>query len=386
MPFEIVRNDIVKMDVDAIVNTSNPKPVVGTGVDFAINTAAGEKLIQARKKIGELNYGEVAITPGFDLDAKYVIHAAGPSWQGGDQGEEEQLASCYRKSLELAKEHSLESIAFPLLSTGNYGYPKGPALQVAIREFSAFLMENEMLIYLVVFGPEEVTLSENLVKTVEQYIDENYVEENMVREYATGDYRRDLINRRNLEARRVFLDAPVAAMMESDVLGEFDGIDPIFAETSDKYSPNVCETLDIEDELNFDIVELNFDIDELNFDIDDLLENLDAGFSDTLLALIDETGEKDSYIYKKANVDRKLFSKIRNNPDYKPSKATALAFALALELDLYQTKDLIGRAGYALSNSSKFDVIVEFFIKNKNYNIFELNEVLFKYDQPLIGV
>ena len=337
MPFEIVRNDIVNMQVDAVVNTANPNPVIGSGVDSGIHKKAGHELLVARQKIGCIDFGDAAITPGFDLDARYVIHTVGPVWKDGSHREEQILSSCYRNSLTLAKEHECESIAFPLIATGNYGFPKPLALQIAVREISTFLLENEMQVYLVVFGREAFALSEKLFKSVNSYIDENYIRSKKLDEYGTESmYGSRLETRRIREQECADMSVGAAIPMDSDDWGQ-------------------------------------------------LINDLDAGFSETLLQLIDRTGKKDSEIYKKANVDRKLFSKIRNNMDYRPSKTTALAFAFALELDVDETKDFISRAGFALSHSSKFDVIVEYFLVNRNYNVFELNEVLFAFDQPLIG-
>ena len=337
MPFEIVRNDSVNMRVDAVVNTANPNPVIGSGVDSGIHKKAGHELLVARQKIGCIDFGDAAITPGFDLDARYVIHTVGPVWEDGSHREEQILSSCYRNSLTLAKEHECESIAFPLIATGNYGFPKPLALQIAVREISTFLLENEMQVYLVVFGKEAFALSEKLFKSVNSYIDENYIRSKKLDEYGTESmYGSRLETRRIREQECADMSVGAAIPMDSDDWGQ-------------------------------------------------LINDLDAGFSETLLQLIDRTGKKDSEIYKKANVDRKLFSKIRNNMDYRPSKTTALAFAFALELDVEETKDFISRAGFALSHSSKFDVIVEYFLVNRNYNVFELNEVLFAFDQPLIG-
>ena len=337
MPFEIVRNDIVNMQVDAVVNTANPNPVIGSGVDSGIHKKAGHELLVARQKIGCIDFGDAAITPGFDLDARYVIHTVGPVWKDGSHREEQILSSCYRNALALAKEHGCESIAFPLIATGNYGFPKPLALQIAVREISTFLLENEMQVYLVVFGKEAFALSEKLFKSVSSYIDENYIRSKTLDEYGTESmYSSRLETRRIREQECSDMFVGAAIPIDSDDWGQ-------------------------------------------------LLKDLDAGFSETLLQLIDRTGKKDSEIYKKANVDRKLFSKIRNNMDYRPSKTTALAFAFALELDVDETKDFISRAGFALSHSSKFDVIVEYFLVNRNYNVFELNEVLFAFDQPLIG-
>ena len=329
MPFEIVRNDIVNMKVDAIVNTANPRPIIGAGTDKAVHDKAGARLLLARKEIGNIAVGEAAITPAFDFDANYVIHTAGPIWKDGRSGEEELLASCFRNSLGIAKKKDCESIAFPLISTGSYGFPKPLALQIAVREISSFLMENEMQVYLVVFEKQSFELSEKLFKSVSSYIDANYVSDKMNLEYGTSKVRR-----RNYE----------------DML----------------------------------LHESSYEITSKMPNLDGMLNNLDRGFSETLLDLIDRTGKKDSEIYKKANVDRKLFSKIRNNVNYRPSKTTAIAFAIALELSMDETDDLLARAGIALSQSNKFDVIVRYFIENKKYDIFELNSVLFEFDQPLI--
>ena len=345
MPFEIVRNDIVNMQVDAIVNTANPRPVIGSGVDRAIHQKAGIKLLIARQKIGNIDFGDAVITPGFDLDAKYVIHTAGPLWEGGNHGESEILASCYRKSLNLAKAYQCQSIAFPLISTGNYGFLKSLALQIAIQEISTFLLENDMQVYLVVFENELFVLSEKLFNSVSSYIDENYVYSKTIDEYGSDHIDHVYLN--SSRFRHYYQD-----------------------------QENIKLTSSLNDEGAFEIN---------SFDLDEMLDHLDDSFSQMLIKLIDLSGKKDAEIYKKANIDRKLFSKIKNNINYRPSKTTALAFALALELDIDTTKDLIGRAGFALSHSSKFDVIVEYFLISRNYNVFELNEVLFAFDQPLIG-
>lgn len=347
MPFEIVQNDITNMQADAIINTANPHPVIGSGVDSEIHKKAGHKLLAARQKIGCINFGDAAITPGFELHSKYVIHTIGPVWKGGNHKEEQILSSCYKKSLALAKENKCESVAFPLIATGNYGFPKSLALQIAVREISSFLLENEMQIYLVVFDKEAFMLSEKLFKSVSSYIDENYIQRKTIDEYGAISTSISRFDAKRTQNNRILKDTV----------------------------PSLSS-----------IEHIKTDCRMFSDDLSQLLKNLDAGFSETLLKLIDRTGKKDSEIYKMANVDRKLFSKIRNNPNYKPSKSTALAFAFALKLDIDETKDFIGRAGYALSHSNKFDVIAEYFLINGNYDIFELNEVLFAFDQPLIGV
>ena len=357
MPFEIVRNDIVNMQVDAIVNTANPKPIIGYGCDAGIHKKAGPQLLQARKTIGDIGVGQVAITPGFHLDADYVLHAVGPIWQDGMHNEEKLLRQCYDNALSLAMEYKCESIAFPLLSAGNHGFPKALALQIAITAFSSFLMEHEMQIYLVVFSNDAFALSEKLFHSVASYIDENYILDKKLDEYGVTD-KRDVREAELVQIRRA-LERQRNLRYQQELLADEECA--------------VCS------------VAMGVDEEDSVFDLTDLLNETDAGFSETLLRLIDQTGKKDSEIYKKANVDRKLFSKIRNNRNYKPSKSTALAFAIALELDLEQTRDFIGRAGFALTHSSKFDIIVEYFIKKQNFNINEINIVLFEFDQSLLG-
>jgi len=334
MPFEIVRNDITKMAVDAIVNTANPRPVIGAGTDAMVHQAAGPELLQARQRIGSIPAGQAALTPAYGLKAKFVIHTVGPVWLDGSHGEEQLLRSCYENSLSLAAAHHCQSIAFPLISTGNYGFPKDKALQIAISAFSEFLLEHEMQIYLVVFDRASFSLSEKLFQSIASYIDENYVESVKHASYSVAfERRRDMefYENRCVQEASAPMPAPKAISLK------------------------------------------------------DMLRQEDAGFTETLLKLIDKTGKKDSEIYKKANLSKQHFSKIRNNTHYKPTKPTAIALALALELDLEKTRDLIGRAGYALTNSSKFDLIVRYFIENRNYNVLEINMALYEFDQPLLG-
>lgn len=349
MPFQIVRNDIANMHVDAIVNTTNPTAEIGYGVDSAIHLKAGPQLLEARKELGLISVGNAALTPAFQLDAKYVIHTVCPVWQGGNYGEELLLANCYSSALQLALEHHCESIAFPLMSAGNHGFPKPAALQIAMNTISRFLMIHDMMIYLVVFSRDAFALSEKLFRSVESYIDENYIYHQTLKEYGLAD-KCNVREAQISETLQMQRRRRRAAHME-ECLAPAPQAAP-FASMGD---------------------------------LEALLNHTDAGFSETLLKLIDRSGKKDSEIYKKANIDRKLFSKIKNNPNYNPKKPTVLAFAIALELNLSDTEMLLSRAGYALSHASKFDIIIEYFIKQKNYDIFELNEVLFAFDQPLLG-
>ena len=329
MPLEIVRNDITKMSVDAIVNAAKESLLGGGGVDGCIHRAAGPELLQECRTLGGCRTGEAKITGAYRLPCKYVIHTVGPVWNGGEYGEREQLASCYRTSLALAKEHCCETVAFPLISSGVFGYPKDQALRVAVDTISEFLAGNDMTVYIVIFDRAAYQIGNKLFADIAAYIDDHYVD-------AHTDSRRERMRRMGVVESRMltaYEDAPMAAS-----------------------------------------------------GLDEALAHLDTGFSETLLKLIDRSGKKDAEVYKKANVDRKLFSKIRNNPDYKPSKPTAVAFAIALELSLPETRDLIARAGYALSSSSKFDVIIEYFIMQRDYDIFKINEALFAFDQSLLGV
>ncbi len=348
MPFEIVRNDITNMRVDAIVNTANPHPVIGAGTDSMIHKKAGPELLAARQTIGDIDRGCAAITPAFNLHAKYVIHTVGPVWLDGNQNEATQLHNCYSNSLKLAVEHKCKSIAFPLIATGNYGFPKDQALQIAIAVFSSFLLEYEMQIYLVVFDSTAYKLSEKLFHSVASYIDEHFVD--LCEQAAVTENLRNFRRRRRTERMEVCEDS---AVLESKYLS---------------MAP-MAPTMAAPKELS----------------LEDSLKEADAGFSETLLNLIDKTGKKDSEIYKKACISKQHFSKIRNNPHYQPTKPTAIAFALALELNLEETHDLIGRAGFTLSKSSKFDLIIRYFIEHEEYNVVAVNVALYEFDQPLLG-
>lgn len=330
MPFAIIRNDITKMKVDAIVNAVNTLLQMGGGVCGAIFKAAGESNLQAAcNKLGPIKTGEAVITGGFDLPAKHIIHTAGPIYRDGKHGEADLLRACYINSLVLAQENGCESIAFPLISSGIYGYPRDEALAIATSSIASFILKNDMIVYLVVFDKGAVTVSEKLLGEINSYIDEYYVDEHT-----------DINRRRQLlEVERLQLGGTIES----------------------------------------------FTLHSSSAGLDDLIGHLDEPFSQTLLRLIDAKGKTDVEVYKRANIDRRLFSKIRGNKAYMPSKKTAVAMAVALELDLDETEDLLERAGFALSHSHKFDVIIEYFIANGNYDIFEINKVLFHYDQPLLG-
>ena len=337
MPLEIVRNDITKMTVDAIVNAANESLLGGGGVDGAIHYAAGPKLLAECKTLGGCKTGKAKITGGYNLPAKYVIHTVGPIYEDGRHGEKALLESCYRESLELAKKHNCETVAFPLISSGVYGYPKDQALKVAIQVISDFLLENEMKVYIVIFDKAAYKISEKLFADIAEYLDDNYVDEHT-------DYRRE----------RSRMNYPCQSVMIGSAQPEYLDLCE-------------CKAMSAED------------------DLDAKLKQIDESFSQMLLRKIDEKGMTDAECYKKANIDRKLFSKIRSDVHYKPSKPTVIAFAISLELTLSETEDMLKKAGFALSHSNKFDIIIEYFISRGNYNIFEINEALFAFDQSLLG-
>jgi len=358
MPFQIIRNDITKVKADAIVNTANPKPRIGRGTDSAVYAAAGkEQLLVERKKIGEIAPGDAVSTEAFHLDASFIIHTVGPVWVDGSHGEREVLRSCYAKSLALAAELKCKSIAFPLIASGVYGFPKDEALNIALSEIGKFLLTHEMKVVLVVFDRKALELSEQLVDDIEQYIDDHSAHMLRRSEYGNDDYPSDYhrrVRERLEEEERLY----GTAIMEE--------------------APNQEETTD-------DALEMPTLQDVSGKSLDEVLGGAGETFQQRLFKLIDASGMDDVTVYKKANIDRKVFSRIRCKADYKPQKKTALAFAIALELDLPTTLDLLSRAEIAFSPSSRFDLIVTYFINNKIYDIYEINAALFKYGQPTLG-
>ena len=331
MPLQIVRNDITTMKVDAIVNAANESLLGGGGVDGAIHRAAGPELLAECRTLNGCKTGQAKITKGYRLSAKFVIHTVGPIWRDGNHGERELLVSAYRSSLELALINRCETVAFPLISSGVYGYPKDQALKVAVDTIGEFLLSHDMTVYLVIFDRAAYTIGGKLFADIAAYIDDRYVEAHT--------------DRYENQRRRMALEA-----MPSE---------------TPQWMPAPC-TMGASG-------------------LDEALSKLDESFSQMLLRKIDERGMTDAQCYKKANIDRKLFSKIRSDVHYKPSKPTAMAFAIALELPLEEAREMLGKAGFAFSHASKFDIIVEYFIAHRNYNIFEINEALFAFDQSLLG-
>ena len=347
MPFEIVRNDITKMNVDAVVNAANRSLLGGGGVDGAIHRAAGPALLAKCLTLGGCRTGEAKLTRGYRLPARYIIHTVGPVWHGGHSGERELLAACYRNALNLALAHDCGTVAFPLISAGAFGYPRDQAMAVAVETISRFLLEHDMTVYLVVFGHAEFMTGKKLFRDVQAYIDDVYVDAHV---------------NSNLEQARRSLwreDGAAALRLDKELATRRA---PAPRDGCANAAPSMAAP-----------------------DWEDMLKRTDEGFSEALLRLIDDRGMTDAQCYKRANVDRKLFSKIRSNPAYRPSKPTVFAFAVALELSLPETERLLNRAGFALSHSSRLDIVLEYFIKNRNYNLYDINEVLFQFDLPLLG-
>ncbi|KFI51306.1 macro domain-containing protein [Bifidobacterium callitrichos] len=377
MPLRLVRQDITRLDVDAVVNAANTALRMGGGVCGAIFRAAGASRMQeACDRLSPIRTGQAVATAGFDLPARYVIHTAGPVWQGGDHGEETLLRACYRNSLTLAVRLKCGSIAFPLISSGIYGYPKAQALDVAVDEIRRFLDSSEetpkrddpdhgddpadradLDVYLCVFDKEAFAAGTAFDRQLRAYIDDHYVaghtdsrRSRMMEMRELGHPSENIVNDDESELR---LESP------TPLTQSVTSLSPTPRSAAPVSAPHYSQR--------------------------DVLADLDEPFNVILLRLIDSKGFSDVDVYKRANISRKLFSKIRCGNGYMPGKKTVLALAIALRLDLDETDDLLACAGYALSHSVKFDVIVEFFITHGVFDVLTINEVLFRYDQPLLG-
>lgn len=330
MPIKIIRQDITRIDCDAIINPTDIYYSHSGGTDALIHRAAGKQLYEECIKMGGIGVGEAIITNAFSLPCKYVIHTVGPRWKGGNENEEQLLATCYREVLHLAREKGLYRLAIPLISSGTLGFPKDRVLKIAINEISSFLLENEMLVYIVVYDKQSYSISERLFSDVESYIEDEYV-------------------------------PPHIRMQRSR-----EPLCTLDVEKSEIIFESCCDHRE---------------------SINDYLRNMDKGFAKTLFDYIDKKGLTDVECYKKANVDKKTFSKIKCNKDYRPSKITAISFAIALRLNLDETRHFLNTVGMSLSKSSKFDVIIEYFITTGNYkDIFDVNETLYQFDQVGLGV
>ena len=379
MPFSIVRNDIARVHADVLVNAANTHLAEGGGVCGALFAAAGrEQMRAACDAIGGCPTGGAVATPAFNLPARWCVHAVGPIWRGGGHGEEAALRSCYQNMFARVAELGAHSVAYPLISAGIYGYPAEAALAVAREETRAFLAKHDDIeVTLVVFDRSAVRLGSALEQEIREYIDDEYVAQS------------PHVRRRGAELEREMrwaagIVAPAAAKPETaDAESAARKADlSAFSFTGDVAEESAPDDAALRAYAAAAPVSA---AGAAPTELDDLLEHLDAGFSETLLALIDQRGLADAEVYHRANLSRQLFSKIRSNPAYRPTKPTAVALAMALELDVPATQDLLSRAGLTLSRTSKFDVIVRFFLERGIYDIFRLNEVLFAYDQPLVG-
>ena len=333
------------MKVDAIVNTTNEAMVGCSGVDLAVHTAAGPMLDEECRKIRPLGLGTAKITGAYNLDAKYVIHTSGPVWHGGLVGESIILKSCYTESLKLAVANGCESVAFPLISSGVYGYPKDQVLKFAIQVITEFLFEHELNVYLCVYDRKSYEFSRIVFNEIRSFIDDNYVED------LKADYNAEI------------------EWLESRVLPN-----EIRRRDREIPAPKLCSSTPAPTS------------GVGNKTLQEYMKAMDKSFAYKLFDLIDSKGMTDVECYKKANVDKKTFSKIKCNPDtYKPSKQTAVAFAIALELTLDETQDLLASAGLTLSRSFTFDKIIRYYLQKGVYDVFVINEALFEFDQVLLG-
>lgn len=369
MPFEIIRDDITHVKADAVVNTANPDPIIGAGTDSAIHRAAGPRLLVARKRIGSIPVGCTVKTPAYNLPAKYVLHTVSPAWIDGTHGEETLLRKAYDAALALADRLRCRSVAFPLLSSGSYGFPKDRALSVAVSAFTDFLLTHDMQILLVVFGQEPYSLAHGLFGDLKAYIDDRYVGDAEKAEYGADRY---VSNGR----RRAMLQA----MREDDLIrpeadnaaceATFDAAKPPMHRPAPQAKaaavPQAAPKAPAPQSL------------------DAIIDGVESTFSEHLLDLLKECGEKDSDVYHRAEISRQLFHKIINKKEYQPTKSTAIQLALGLRLDLAQTQKLLEKAGYSLSRSSKTDLVVQYFIEHGEYSIVTVNTALYDCGLPLL--
>lgn len=352
MPLKIIRQDITKIACDAIVNPTNRHLIPGGGADLAVHAAAGPELDEYCKKLGGCKVGSAVITPAFRLPCKYIIHTAGPNWYS-IRNSKEMLISCYKECLKLAAEYNCESVAMPLISSGSYGYPKDKVIRIATAVITDFLLNHEMTVYLLVYDKRAYEISRKLFSDITAYVDDNYIrahnEDVLERYYNNSDLQESF----SLESI------------------PYNYSEPKETTCADRMIPDCQAAMSIEAKPDFD----------------EIFRSMDKGFAETLFYYIDQKGITDVECYKKSNVDKKTFSKIKCNRNYKPSKVTAVSFAIGLRLNLSEANHLLSTVGMCLSHAYKFDVIIEYFIKTGNYkDIFEVNEVLYQFDQQLLGV
>lgn len=387
MPIKIIRQDITRVRCDAIVNPTNVYMIPGGGVDAAIHKAAGRELAEECLSVeGGCPLGEARITAAYNLPARYVIHTAGPTWEGGDSGERAILRSCYAEAMKLAIKYGCASVAFPLISSGLYGYPKDRVLKEATDVISELIGNRDIMVYIVVFDKTAYSISQELYNDVQSFIDNNYVDAHL----DELDYERELVNflEYNLGVEpltpreRAFISSgTVPVDLGQEPPGDEDELLAMFNE---ELGREMFDALLVDDSGAATVNKCGAPTAP---ELEDMLGSMDKGFAETLFHYIDERKISDVEAYKRSNVGKKTFSKIKCNRDYRPSKETAVSFAIGLRLNIEEATHLLSTAGMCLSRSNKFDVIVEYFILSGNYeSIFDVNEVLYQFDQPTLGV
>ncbi len=347
MPLKFIRNDITAVAADAMISSANPNPVVNPGTDAAIHNAAGPELLEARKAVGVVLPGSCADTAAFNLNAKYVLHAVVPDWEDGRHGEAAILRSAYDAALELAARLGCRSVASPLMGTGFHGFPRDVALRVAVQAFTDFLMDHDMTVWLVLFSSNSVGLAESLFGDLESYIDDHYVARRK-----EAEYRKSVRRKRRSGGppeENCSADADEASM-------EMMSCERVMADAAPK-----------------------------SISLPDYLLQSESTFTEYLILLLRERTGKDSEVYKRAEVSKQLFSKILSNPYYQPKKNTAIQLAIGLQLDIGKTQKLLEKAGYALTRSSKADLIVQYCIERKIYSVALINLALHEHELPLLA-
>lgn len=365
MTFHIIRNDITKVAADAIVNSANPLPIYAGAVDRSIYLAAGaRKLLAEREKIGPIPVGSAAYTPAFALPAKYIIHTVGPVWVDGEHSEVEALHSCYKESLKLAENLGCKSIAFPIISSGAYRFPKDLALQAAIAEIYFFLMHHPIDIYLVVYDQDTLAFSSGMFSDIREYINERYIE----------------------DREKVAIDA--AGKGDVTVSGSLVSK----AAAQGTVSPAVLDRINAYREGLWESYAALRNASASNHGQmsskgpDEIFQTEDVSFGEFLCDLIAEKGMKNSEVYRAANISKQAFSQIKNN-NTKPLRPTVAGFAVALHLTENEAELLYQKAGFYLSDgaSDRFDYVVRSFLRKHKYNVVENNIVLYQYGLPQLG-
>ena len=337
MPLEISRNDIRYLKVDAIVNPTDCFYSGSGNTDKKIHEAAGDRLKEKLSTIENLEPGQCVITDAYDMDnCRYIIHTCGPIYQDGKHDEDEILSLCYRNALSLAKDNDLESIGFPLISSGTFGFPKGRALKIASDTITDFLMDNEMNVYLLVYDKQAFDHANKLYSNIKDYLNKE-------------------LNKKQSKKTLSNLFGNIASLKDA----MYDDEESIYEATADYYKKSEVDSA--------------------------MIFEPDESFSECMIRMIDERGMLDPEVYKRANIDRKHFNHIKNDKYYRPKKETAVALAIGMKLDIKETNTLLERAGFILSSSSVFDLIIKYCIEHKIYDIYQINEILFEEDQKTLG-